>query len=255
MTAETGGDPRLESTSVETVAGDADTGDVTLVGVVHDHPSSIYRVRSVVADRDPDVLGLELPPLSIPLYEAHAADERPESLGGEMSAAVQAAATDEVVGIDGPTVEFLRYLAATLSREEASPRTVWRSLRELGSVSKTTLLCRLAATVTANTSLRVGVGAGTAYEATSADPPERQASDERRQIREANAVLDAFEPSAVSRCRSAARERYMADRLSTLRERGDVVAVVGVGHLDAVRAHLEAAASDDVTGPRESRAE
>lgn len=233
-------DPRLDTEYVQTIPGER---DVTLVGAVHDHPASVYRVRTVVAERDPDVLGLELPPLAVPLYEAHAVENgrlEPGAFGGEMRAAVEAAATDDVVGIDGPTVGFCRRLARRLVEERVAPRVAWRALRELGSVAKTTALCRVAAAFTARTSLRVGVGDGPSHGTTAADPPAEQARDERGQVRTATAVLDAIEPPASSRCRSRAREAHMADRLATLRERGDVVAVVGVGHFASVRERLEA---------------
>ena len=78
-------DPRVTGEFVRRVSNDA--GTVTLVGVVHDHPASSYRVRQVVEDVDPEVLALELPPISIPLYEQYASSDRnPPVFGGEMSA-------------------------------------------------------------------------------------------------------------------------------------------------------------------------
>jgi hypothetical protein len=68
MTDDAPADPRLESAYLTTLDG----GAVTLVGVVHDHPASVARVRAVVARRRPDVVALELPPLAVGLYEAHA---------------------------------------------------------------------------------------------------------------------------------------------------------------------------------------
>jgi hypothetical protein len=57
-------DPRLNEDFWRVVSGDG--GDVILVGVVHDHPSSCHRVRTLAEEFDPDVVGLELPPLAIP---------------------------------------------------------------------------------------------------------------------------------------------------------------------------------------------
>jgi len=122
-------DPRLTGEHVRSVASTA--GTVTLVGVVHDHPASVYRVRRVLEAREPDVLALELPPISLSLFEAYARDVRtPPVFGGEMSAAIQAADTDEVVGIDGPTMAFTLALARTLVRERASQSTVRSVIRE-----------------------------------------------------------------------------------------------------------------------------
>ena len=233
-------DPRMASEYVTTVSGEA--GDVTLVGVVHDHPASVYRVRRVLDRESPDVLALELPPPAVGLFEEYADDDRtPPRFGGEMSAAVQAAATDDVVGIDGPTVAFCRRLAARLVDERASAETVAQTLRGLAGVTKKTLLCRAAAAVGGATSLQVEVGSPTAHAATHADPPAQQAADERSQIRRANSVLAALESTPASKYRSAVRERHMAERLGDHRRRGDVVAVVGVGHFDPIVDYLGAA--------------
>jgi len=93
--------------------------------VLHDHPASTYRVRTLIGRVDPAVLALELPPLALPLYDQYATDERtPPTLGGEMSAAIQAADADRVAGIDGPTPGFLRRVASGLHRADASAETV-----------------------------------------------------------------------------------------------------------------------------------
>ncbi|MFB6141582.1 MAG: hypothetical protein ABEJ26_14250 [Halosimplex sp.] len=230
----------MESEYVETVGG-VDGGAVTLVGVVHDHPSSVYRVRRVVGRRAPDVLALELPPLAVPLYEAHAAvGEVPPSFGGEMSAAAQAAETDDVVGIDGPSRAFCRRLARTLVAERASVETVARSVRGVASVSKTAAACRFAAALTERTGLRIAVGDPTSHDVSRTDAPDEQAASEARQIRTATAVLDAFEKPPASRLRSETREAHMAGRLRDLRTRGNVVAVVGLGHFDPLLDRLRA---------------
>lgn len=232
-------DPRLETRYVETFEGTSGDGTVTLVGVVHDHPASIYRVRRTAEAVAPDVLAVELPPLAVPLYETYAADEEsPPAFGGELSAAIQAAETDDVVGIDGPSPGFVRELGNWLVRERASRRTVARSLRSLASITKTAVTCRVAAAVARHSSLRVAVGSGTSHETSPEDPPAEQAADERRQIRTAASVMDAFETPS-SRSRAESRERHMADRLANVRTRGDVVAVVGAGHFDPLCDHLE----------------
>jgi len=230
-------DPRLRPECTEEVAGDE--GTVVLVGVLHDHPASTYRVRTVLDAERPDILALELPPLAVPLVSQHASDERtPPRLGGEMSAAVQAADTDDVVGIDGPSVGFLCCLAATLYREGASLSTVSRTASAVKSVTATAVTRRFAATVAAMTTLQLAVDEPTRYGAGRADAPERQAEDEQQRIHTAQSMLQAFTPPPATAINRNARERHMADRLATLRGRGDVVAVVGMAHLDAVASRL-----------------
>ncbi|PSP66935.1 hypothetical protein BRC70_08630 [Halobacteriales archaeon QH_6_68_27] len=239
MTAGNRDDPRLETRYAEEFEGTNGKGTVTLVGVVHDHPASIYRVRRTVETVEPDILAVELPPLAVSLYETYADDdESPPAFGGELSAAIEAAGTDDIVGIDGPSPGFVRELGTWLVRERASRRTVTRSLRSLASITKTALPCRVAAAVTRHSSLRVAVGSGTSHETNLEDPPAEQAADERRQIRTAVSVMDAFETPS-SRSRSESRERHMADRLASVRMRGDVVAVVGAGHFDPLCNHIE----------------
>ncbi|MFW6317672.1 MAG: hypothetical protein ACOC06_04290 [Halorubrum sp.] len=226
-------DPRITGEHVRSV--DTPSGTVTLVGVVHDHPASVFRVRTVIADRDPDVLALELPPLSLPLFERYAADTRtPPVFGGEVSAAIQAAATERIVGIDGPTPGFLRRLVATLYRDGDSLSTAAGVLTRLVSVTKSALRCRFADALAAVTDVRLEADSPATYSTDRTDSPERQAENEGRQIARARAVMDAFEPSRASCFSDEVRESHMADRLGRLREDGDVVAVVGRHHLDRV---------------------
>lgn len=239
-------DPRIRDEYVEPFRDDPASGDgrgdLVLVGVVHDHPASKYRVRRVVECESPDVLALELPPLAVPLYEQYATDSRtPPVFGGEMSAAIQAAGTDRTEGIDGPTPSFLFLLAQLLARERASVGTVKDTLKSAVSIARDTVRYRIGAALGGLTALRVEADEPTEYESGWNDPPERQASDERTQIQKANAMMTAFETSQTADICTEARERHMATRLAALRESGDVVAVVGMGHLDALRSHL----SDD----------
>jgi pheromone shutdown protein TraB len=220
-------------------------GTVTLLGVVHDHPASVYRVGQVVADVDPAVLALEVPPLAVPLYEQYADDERcPPAFGGEMSAAVQAASTDSVVGIDGPTLGFLGRLARTMLRERASATTVRQVARGVAAVGRTALACRAAATLATLTSLRVEVDAPVPYEGVPTDDPAAQAADEREHVERTHSVLNALSPPRAVRFRDETREAHMAERLAALQQEGDVVAVVGHGHLDPVAERLSGAERD-----------
>ncbi|MBX0288225.1 hypothetical protein EGH22_17995 [Halomicroarcula sp. F28] len=226
-------DPRLDEATIARVGG------VVLVGVLHDHPASIYRTRTVVEAVAPDVLALELPPLAVPLAAHHADDEQtPPALGGEMSAAVQAADTDRVVGIDGPSVDFLRYLAAELYAERAAPATLCRTAAALRSVTSRAVRRRVTAAIAALTAVQVTVDPPTTYDTGHRDDPDTQADEERRRIDTAQAMLQAFSSPPAAAIRRAARERYMADRLAALAGAGAVVAVVGQAHLDAVAGHL-----------------
>jgi pheromone shutdown protein TraB len=207
-----------------------------LVGVVHDHPASAHRVRTVVGDVDPEVLALELPPLSVPLFEAYADGDVPSAVGGEMSAAIRAASTDRVVGIDGPTPRFSLSLVRTLYRADADAPTVRRTLSGVASATGHAVACRLAAGVTAHTGLSVVVDAPVAHDCRPGDDPHEQAADERTQVRRARAATRAFEPARATRVRDATREEHMARRISALD--GRVVAVLGIDHLDAVADRL-----------------
>ncbi len=231
-------DPRVTGEHVRSI--ETPTKPITLVGVVHDHPASVFRVKTVVTERDPDVLALELPPLSLPLFERYAEDTRtPPVFGGEASAAIQAATTEHVVGIDGPTPRFLRRLIVTLHRDGGSLRTALGVLDGLASVTKNAVKCRLAGSLALMTSIRLEVDSPVTYSIGRTDGPERQAENERRQIARARAVMDAFEPSRAACFSDDVRESHMADRLDRLRHDGDVVAVVGRHHLDPVADMLE----------------
>lgn len=230
-------DPRLSGDYVRTLG--TVSGEVTLVGVVHDHPSSMYRVREIVQRVDPEILALELPPLAVPLYTEYAQSQStPPSFGGEMSTAIQAAAADRVVGIDGPSLRFAGYLARRLHTENHSLETARAVFGSLGSVTKHAVLCRVAALVTKTTGMAVEVDDPVEHDADWRDDPERQASDERTHVRRAQTVMNAFASSGASAVRKRTREEYMADRLTTLAEEGDVVGVVGIGHLDELSERL-----------------
>ncbi|WP_343782651.1 hypothetical protein [Halorubrum aquaticum] len=242
-------DPRVTGEYVRQVSSAA--GTLTLVGVVHDHPASTYRVRRVITGLDPDVLALELPPVSIPLFEQYAnADRSPPVFGGEMSAAIQAAATATTVGIDRPTVGFFRRLGRVLLRERPPLRTVRNVVSDAVETTKHAITCRAAAAVGARTSVRLEVDSPIAYDVGPADAADDQARDERTQVRRSRSFMNAFRTasrSQASRLEDAAREEEMAARLVRLREEGDTVAVVGIDHLDSIVERLSPV--DDATSP------
>ena len=215
--------------------------DLTLVGVVHDHPASVHRARATVCERDPDVVALEAPPLATPLYRVYAEDSRtPPAFGGEMSAAAQAAdeCGAEVVGIDGPSADFFARLARNCWREDASLGTLRRVASGVASVTRHALVCRVAAGVAERTSLRVEVDSPVQHDCEHSDPPEVQARDERQQASRSQSLLRAFDPPRPVRLRDETREECMVENLDALRSQGETVAVVGLDHLDAVAEQL-----------------
>lgn len=226
-------DPRITGKHVRRFSGEEDVGDVTLIGVVHDHPASKYRVRTILDAADVDLLALELPPLAVPLYERYADDGRtPPIFGGEMSAAVQAATTDRIVGVDGPSFGFAVRLLRNLPEDAESVATVRSVLRSFSSVTKHAVICRLAAVLAVRTDVRLEVDRPTTYDCEWTDDPVEQASDERSQIRRARTITRTFGQPDTARIRTDTREEHMASRLSTLRQEGNIAAVVGIAHLD-----------------------
>ncbi|MXR20355.1 hypothetical protein [Halobacterium bonnevillei] len=135
-----GDDPRLSPRFVRVV----DTGGdypVIVVGVVHDHPSSVFRATSVADAVEPGVVALELPNALVGLFESHAAAD--DSVGGEMAAAIAAAPDADVVGIDAPSVGATRVLAAELADRDLSVRSVARTIREFCRLGVETVRGRL----------------------------------------------------------------------------------------------------------------
>ncbi|WP_290815881.1 hypothetical protein [Halovivax sp.] len=237
-------DPRVTPEFCRRVPG-AD-GDVILLGVVHDHPASVGRVGTVLDRVDPAVLAVELPSAAVPLYRTYARETddagRPR-FGGEMSAAIAAAGDAEVVGIDAPSWSFCRRLATRLVADRVAGATARRLLSSLGGATRTALSCRLAATLTNATSMTVAADDPISYDCSHADPPTRQAAHERSHVAGVRALLRSGEPGAVT-YRDETREACMVDRLRALRERGDVVVVVGVDHLEPL--------AEALTGPEEA---
>lgn len=232
-------DPRITDRFCRRVAGSA---DLALLGVVHDHPASVARVERVIESIEPTVLALELPPAAVPLYRAYARDgdgDGPPRFGGEMSAAIRAAPEADVVGIDAPNWSFLRRLATRLVADRVSPRIARRVVSSLGGATREALACRVAATVTHATSMTVACDDPVEYNCTHVDPPARQAEHERAHVASVQALLGSVDTDGTALAyRDETRERCMVDRLRDLRTRGDVVAVVGVDHLDPLATEL-----------------
>lgn len=222
-------DPRVREEFIEDLSERAAADRLILVGVVHDHPASRYRVQAVVESVDPSVVALELPPLAIPRYEQYARDGRtPPARGGEMSAAIQAAApTASVVGIDGPSVPFLLELLRTCVRERPSPASAGRVARSIWSVSRDAVRYRVAALAG-----RSAVDTAVEQDCRWSDEPHEQADDEWAQYRRSVAVSSALGAPKAVRLRDSVREAHMAARLAEFGTGSVVVAVVGLGHLE-----------------------
>lgn len=234
-------DPRVTGDYVRRIPGAE--GAVTLVGVVHDHPASAYRARAVVEALDPAVLALELAPISVPLFEQYATDDRcPPVFGGEMSAAIRAADGATTVGIDRPTPGFFRRLGRNLFRERPSLAAIREVVSSAAETTLHAVVCRLAAAVGARTPIRVEVDSPVPHDVSPTDTADEQARDERGQVRRARSFRRAFRTasrSRASRLEDTAREEGMAARLRRLRGTGDVVAVVGIDHLEPLAERLD----------------
>ncbi|RXK50282.1 hypothetical protein [Halorientalis pallida] len=238
LPVDTGDDPRLHTDHVRYLPGD-DAHAVTLVGVVHDHPASRYRVGELVDALDPAVLAVEVAPLALPLFEGYAADGRDlPAMGGEVSAAIAAAEDAHVVGIDGVDGTFLWTLARRVLAERPEPATLSRVVGSVLGVVRSAAACRLGAAVATTTGLRLEVDDPVTHGTTLADPPETQAADERSQLTRSLTLLRCADPPEPIRVRDDVRDRCMAARLADLRAEGDVVAVVGRGHLDPLAERL-----------------
>lgn len=246
-----GAEPRLTEEHLRCVPGAEGTGTVLLLGVVHDHPASVFRVAHVLERLEPEVLALELPPLAVPLFRMYAADaNNPPRLGGEMSMAVRTADGARAAGIDAPNRRYLQQLVSCLSADPPSFRVARLVAKDLFFASLHALSCRLGAFVGAMSPLRPRVYSPIQYETSLRDSPRDQAAHETSHLATQRAFLRAVEIPAARRLIDTARETSMADRLGELRRKGDVVAVVGMEHLDPLADRLGA----DDGGDSRSRA-
>ncbi len=209
-----------------------------LVGVVHDHPASIARVAVLLEAIDPDVLALELPPATLPLYRAYAREasaEEPPRFGGEMAMAVRTVTDADLVGIDAPNWSFLRRLLVRLVADRVSAATARRVISSVGGATRSVVACRLAATLTHATSLTVACDDPIEYDCHHTDPPAEQAAHERSHVAGVQALLGSVDTTGTALTyRDETREQCMVDRLETIRSQGEVVAIVGVDHLEPI---------------------
>lgn len=213
--------------------GDA-SNRVVFVGVVHDHPASVYRVASIVHDEEPAVVALELPPLAIPLFERFAVESTtPGDPGGEMSAAIRAAETAEIRGIDMPTASYVRALVGTVREAAPALNDVRDVAVETYAVARHAVQCRLAAADGSLVPTERPVDP-LDHDCSFAAPPDVQAEHEAASLTRSRSLLGALEPPVAAQVTDTAREKAMARRLAALGRRGTVVAVVGFDHLDEI---------------------
>ena len=241
--AESFDDPRITAQFCRRLP--ASSGELVVLGVVHDHPASVARVDRVLRRVEPETLALELPPVAMPLYRVYgrtgdADDPTPPRFGGEMSAAIRAAPDAKAVGIDAPNLSFLRRLLARLVADRVSPATARRVLSSVGSATRDALTYRIAATLTHVTSLTVVPGDPVEYDVGPEDSPERQAAHERAHVDSVRALLGSVDTDGSTLAyRDDTREHCMLERLEAIRaEPGTAVAVVGVDHLDRLATAL-----------------
>lgn len=233
-------DGRINDEYVRRIPPDeSETGGLALVGVAHDHPASVRRVRALAAATDPDVVAVEMPPLAVPLLRRRAADGRGcddlgKRAGGgdEMSAAVAAAPDARVVGVDGIDGQFLAALAGALREEGADAGTVRRVAGRTARIAVRTGACWLRGAFGLGDA-DGGPRSGATYDCP-ADDPLAQADHEREHVRQCATLLAAVDQPPRARAIDAARESCMARRIAGLRGEGSVLAVVGWAHLEAV---------------------
>lgn len=226
-------DPRLELDYFRCVPRSEGYGSVLLIGVVHDHPASVFRVHAILDEFMPDVLALELPPLAVSLFRVYSEDGfTPPRLGGEMSTALKAAKSARVVGIDLPNRTFLRQLVGRVLNGRI-PRSLFGDLiRDIVSSSAHAMVCRVGAAIGSITRLRLRLYSHIEYDCSLFDSPTAQADHESNHLAKQQAFIRSIEVPPARLLIDDLRDESMAKQLIDLRSEGDVVAVVGVEHLD-----------------------
>lgn len=231
-------DPRVDRAYIRCIDGLGTLGAVVLVGVVHDHPASEFRVRRVVEHLSPDILALELPPLAINLFTIYADDtEVPPQLGGEMSTAIQAT-TASVVGIDAPNRLYLRRLLDRLRDSPIERRLQRFLLTDLIRSSGHALLTRLGAFLGSLSSITPVLYEPIRYDSSPFDDPASQAGHEAAHLDKRASFLRAIDAPPGIDLIDNLRETAMVERIQQLRLEGDVLVVLGMEHLDPVAEDL-----------------
>lgn len=228
-------DPRISEEYVRLI--ERPDRPILLVGVVHDHPASIHRVDSVIKGVSPATVGIELPSLLVPVFEQHVDDGT--DIGGEMAAAIRAAGSASVVGIDVPGPGFVHAVGVEILGGDGRVGATLRTLQETWRLTSNAVLARLAHEGVPRLPNVTDLEFGHEYDLPDRATPERQAEHEAKHVRRSTTLLRTFEPPAATRLVDQIRERHMARRLGDLDVDGPLVGVVGHGHLDGIQAALE----------------
>lgn len=243
VTASTTGpfmDPRLQSRYLRCLPGTSSLGAILLVGVVHDHPASSFRVDAILETIEPDVLALELPPLALPLFRMYSRDVyTPPRLGGEMSLVLQTAGPVRAVGIDAPNRTYLHRLGLRCLDRDTPNDLLPAVVKDLLSTSVHAVACRLGALLGSVSRLLPRLYSHIEYDCTLLDPPGVQAEHEADHIDKQQAFLRAVEIPRWRRLIDETRDDSMAADLHELRSGGDVIAIVGIEHLDPLEERLD----------------
>lgn len=235
-------DPRVCDQFVNVVRPAGDAAKTVLVGTVHDHPASVYRARAVVEAVSPDVIAVEVPPLAAAVFRERAGEDSDvPGFSGEMAAAVDAADSAQVAGIDSFGPSFLGSLLTEAYERGTSVSTLSDVVADLARVQREATLCRAAATFERLTPTVEAAVSSFEHDVTATDPPADQARDERDHVARAVSLHDAVETPPAESLLDSTREENMSARVSSLRDDGVVVAVVGYDHLAPITQHLTAA--------------
>lgn len=234
-------DPRITGEHLRCVDHAGELGSVLLIGVVHDHPASEYRVNQLVNRVDPDVLAVELPPLAIDLFSQYADDpEVPPQYGGEMSIAIQAA-DGLIAGIDAPSRQYLRLLLSRWRTGVDSPSIALSVLNDLLRMSAHAIATKLGALLGRFSGHRPLLYSPIRYDSSTFDSPGAQATHEASHLQKRDAFLRAIEQPRPIAIVDDLRETAMVERITSLRASGDVLVVLGLEHLEPVAKQLEEA--------------
>lgn len=231
-------DPRISHESLRLI--DTDGPPVLLVGVVHDHPASEFRVSAIVEAIAPETVALELPEFVV---STAGGDDASPAVGGEMAAAIEASDSQTVVGIDVPGRRTVRTLVAELRARRPAPRTIVRTGRSIARMTAHAVASRLTQAGIPLSSMST-LDRRQEYDLSEDASPVAQADHEATHRNRSTTLLRTFEPPPATSMLDAVRERYMADRLESIRADGPVVAVVGCGHLDGLETRLRKGRTD-----------
>lgn len=222
-------DPRVDDDFLRVINGPS--GDIVLVGVVHNHPASIARVKSVVERMEPDAIGLEIPPVTVPVFESARLDQVDEE---EFVAAIHAAPDALIAGIDLPSFAALRILLPGILLKTKSIDTAVSLVRKTIAHATQAIHYRLATSMMGASLDTVTAGSRIEYDCSTDASPTAQAEHERKAVEQSMSFFEAIETPTAVLAYDALRERHMAHRIERLAAYGTVVSVLGVGHLDSV---------------------